>query len=328
MSNTPLVTVICLCFNHEDYVEDALISLKQQTYTNIEIIIVDDASKDRSVERIQATLQKYDIKAIYLPLSKNIGNCKAFNLAFTQSKGEFIIDFATDDVLLPDRIKDDVNCFLAHSKEYGCVFSDVRTIDATGNTLSASYFKRNKKDELIEEVISGDVYQRILKNPPLFSAPSITFKREVLLELGGYDESLAYEDYDIWIRSSRNYKYAFYDKVNTLKRDLPRSLGKQFYLTRGNQLLKSTLKICRKAQKLNQTEEENSALSQSIRYHAQLSVLTSNRLAAKAFYKLLSQLTSFDKKDRLLLLILKSKIDVSNLYLSVLNWKMRRKSNE
>ncbi|MBB3698285.1 glycosyltransferase [Flammeovirga yaeyamensis] len=322
MSNTPLLTVICLCFNHEGFVEEALKSIKQQTYTNIEIIIVDDASNDRSVDRIKESLQKYRIEATFLALKNNIGNCKAFNKALAIAKGEFVIDFAADDVLLPHRVEDDVACFIKYGKEYACVFSDVEMIDEQGESIKKSYFKRDLDGKLLETVTTGDVYERVLSNPPLFSAPTITFRTSALRRIGGYDETLAYEDFDVWIRLSRNNKFAFYDKINTLKRDLPRSLGKQFYYQRGNQLLKSTLKICLKAHQMNTKKSEDISLSNSVLYHGRIAALTGNNFLAKAYYQLYKKLNKLAFFDKLLLCSIRFNIDWSRFYIW---WLQQRK---
>ncbi|NLR89904.1 glycosyltransferase [Flammeovirga agarivorans] len=314
MTNTPLVTVICLSYNQEKFVEKTLLSIKQQNYSNIEIIIVDDASNDDSVNVILSTLQKYDITATFIQLEENKGNCKAFNKALSLSKGEYIIDLAADDILLPNRIKDDVGKFQQCSDEFAAVFSDISTIDENDKLLAPSYFKRDTQGALLLDVIEGDVYERVLSNPPLFSAPTITFKAKYLLEMGGYDETLAYEDFDIWIRLARKYKFAFYDEINTQKREVRYSLGKQFYKKRGNQLLRSTLRICLKAKDLNRNRKEDLSLANSVRYHAQLAFFTENYITAKAFYSLLFQLVSPSLRDRCLLIFLKNKVSLSKVY--------------
>ncbi|WP_281613479.1 glycosyltransferase [Flammeovirga sp. SubArs3] len=314
MTNTPLVTVICLSYNQEKFVEKTLLSIKQQNYSNIEIIIVDDASNDDSVNVILSTLQKYDITATFIQLEENKGNCKAFNKALSLSKGEYIIDLAADDILLPNRIKDDVGKFQQCSDEFAAVFSDISTIDENDKLLAPSYFKRDAQGALLLDVIEGDVYERVLSNPPLFSAPTITFKAKYLLEIGGYDETLAYEDFDIWIRLARKYKFAFYDEINTQKREVRHSLGKQFYKKRGNQLLRSTLRICLKAKDLNRNRKEDLSLANSVRYHAQLAFFTKNYITAKAFYSLLFQLVSPSLRDRCLLFFLKNKVSLSKVY--------------
>ena len=106
----PLVSVICLCYNQARWVEDSIKSVLNQTYNNIQLIVVDDKSTDNSATVIRNLLaDKPQIK--FISNSKNLGNCKAFNRALKEAKGQYIIDLAADDVLLPNRITEGVNTF-------------------------------------------------------------------------------------------------------------------------------------------------------------------------------------------------------------------------
>src|SRR5688572_16900954 len=110
----PLVSVVCLCYNHAAFVKEAVQSVMGQTYPNIELILVDDASRDNSAAVIEELQRQYpSIKVILL--KNNVGNCKAFNQALAESKGAYIIDLAADDILMPDRIKQGVEFFQSFS---------------------------------------------------------------------------------------------------------------------------------------------------------------------------------------------------------------------
>src|SRR5258708_38496375 len=96
---SPLVSIVCLCFNHERFVGEALRSVFQQTYSNIQIIIVDDFSTDGSTSIIKKVISDYTHKIQFLGLTQNLGNCKAFNQGLALATGDFVIDFSTDDVM-------------------------------------------------------------------------------------------------------------------------------------------------------------------------------------------------------------------------------------
>src|SRR6185436_18882244 len=104
MMPSPTVTVICLCYNHARFVEEAIESVLNQSYANIQLIVVDDASTDKSAEVIKQLINKHS-SIEFLPLQTNLGNCKAFNQGLARAKGEYVIDLAADDVLLPTRIE-------------------------------------------------------------------------------------------------------------------------------------------------------------------------------------------------------------------------------
>ncbi len=275
-----LVSVIALCYDHAPFVEESLASVIAQTYRPIELLIVDDASTDGSQARIRSFVSRCPIPVQFFALPKNGGNCRAFNYAFAQSRGDFILDLATDDLLYPHRIAEQVATFQKLDKTYGVVFSDVDLIAADGQSLGTYYDRRPKPP-------SGDLYAALLKGGGLISAASMLIRREVLERLGGYDETLAYEDYDFWVRSARHYQYFFLDHVLTQRRILPHSLTHQFYRLRQPKMLASTYRVCQKAFSLNQHPKEDQALIQSLRYHLRQSVLTENFQIAKDFIQLL-----------------------------------------
>ncbi|KXX71557.1 glycosyltransferase [Flammeovirga sp. SJP92] len=314
MQNTPLVTIICLSYNHAPFIEDAIASIAHQFYQNIETIIIDDGSTDQSVNKITTSLQKYNLQAQFIALPHNIGNCKAFNIGLKEAKGKYVIDLAADDMLLKNRVSDDVNTFESRGENYGAVFSDVIFINEQGKQTADSYYQRDSNGKLLEKVQEGEVYERVLRNPPLFSAPSIIYRTSYLKALGGYDETLAYEDYDIWIRLSRKYQFAFYDKANTQKRKVKSSLSQRFYKRRGNELLKSTLKICLKAKRLNQNKMEDLSLSKSVAYHLRLAYYTENFYLAKAYFYLLKKTTKPSFMESVFYYLSKLKVKVFPIY--------------
>ena len=256
--STPLVSVICLCYNHERFVEEAILSAIDQTYPHVEIIIVDDASQDNSVTIIKQLLKRYpEIK--FISLDKNVGNCSAFNIGFAQSKGEYIVDFAADDILLNTRIEEGVKALQQVDGSYGVQFSDAELIDENGVKLGLH------SDKYPHAIIpSGDIYLDIIQRY-FICAPSMLIKREVLETLNGYDESLAYEDFDFWVRSSRHFNYLYLSKVLVKRRVLSGSM-RSHQFKRGSKQLASTFVVCQKIQKLNKTWEEKSALKRRVAY--------------------------------------------------------------
>jgi hypothetical protein len=88
-------------------------------------------------------------------------------------------------------------------------------------------------------------------------------RKKVLDELGGYDESLNYEDFDFWVRSSRNYSYEYLDEVLTARREVSTSHSRRFIARKSA----STLKVCEKALLLNRNRNESEALVIRIEYH-------------------------------------------------------------
>ncbi|QKG52112.1 glycosyltransferase family A protein [Hymenobacter sp. BRD67] len=101
---------MALCHNHAPYLREALDSVLAQDYAALEVWLVDNGSTDGSPAILQEYAQHNPAWHLLL-LPENLGNCRAFNQAFLQSQGEFVVDFATDDVLLPQRLSQQVALF-------------------------------------------------------------------------------------------------------------------------------------------------------------------------------------------------------------------------
>lgn len=291
--------------------QEALWSVVNQTYPNVELIIVDDGSTDDSVSRISEFLVRFPA-VIFLPMNTNLGMCAAFNRGLQLAKGEFIIDLAGDDVLLPDRIKKQVATFSRLDQSWGVVFTDAGIIDEHSRP-AGNFYSRGPDGTPDRPVPSGDVYTSILRSY-FICTPTMMSRRAVYDELGGYDESLCYEDFDFWVRSSRCYKYFFLDEVLTLKRRCAGSDSTKWYRRRQNPHLASTLTVCEKAYNLNHIPAEHQALAHSVRYHLRQAIFTENFHLAGSYAALLAKVTSFNPADKALLLLARHKIPLFRLY--------------
>ncbi len=286
MKNTrPLVSVICLCFNHADYVEDSVRSVLEQTYDMVELIVVDDGSRDESREIIARMAAEYGFDTIFN--GENMGNCRAFNKALARAHGDYIIDLAADDMLMPERIERGVWVFSEVGEGFGVHFCDVALAGPEGEELGTHY-RRDASGKLLEDVPAGDVYKDVLERY-FISTPSMMMRRSVFDALGGYDESLSYEDFDFWVRASRKFKFAFTDEILVKKHVLPGSMSaaqKQYK----NPHLLSTASVCKKALQLNKNEAENNALARRCAYELKWALITENWDAARIFCDILGEL--------------------------------------
>lgn len=262
MSSTPLVSVICLCYNQARFVEEAIHSVLQQTYPNIELIVVDDASSDDSRQMIEKVLAPYP-RAKFIALETNIGNCRAFNKGWRESAGEFIIDLAADDLLMPKRVERGVEAFARHDVSYGVSFSNAELV--AGNGAFLKYHYNVDPSGLVKmPVPQGDVFLPLIQRY-FICAPTMMYRRSVLDRLGGYDESLSYEDFDFWVRSSRLFKYVYTDEVLVKKRIVKGSKS-QLQFKVGSKDFSSTYKVCVKAAALVASAVEKHALKKRVFY--------------------------------------------------------------
>lgn len=138
MSDHPLVSVIIPCYKHADFLERCLDSVAQQTYDNIEVVIVDDCSPDHSVAEIRRLTQRdawqrrFSKTKVY-PFEQNQGAHNAINYGVTHSNGAIIALLNSDDMYHPDRIDLMVNQ-IQQGHEF--VFSGVQYIDAQDENLT------------------------------------------------------------------------------------------------------------------------------------------------------------------------------------------------
>lgn len=302
-SNLPLVSVICLCYNHVCFVEEALNSILKQTYQNIEIFIVDDASKDESKDQINEIIANYELKILQnnkrlLPIRifnnpKNLGNCASFNRALAQSKGKYIIDFATDDILLPTHIEELVNAFEKLDESVGVVFTNAMYINEVSEDIK-THFKVDKQQQTIQKIPQGEpkgyIFKDILENY-LICAPTMMMKTDVFLNkkigIKGYDVALSYEDFDFWVRTTPIWKYVYVDVCLVKKRISNFSLSSKFYQkkdnTHQNILLKDTLKILKKTPRFCKGKQEYKALAKNTFYHLRQSFFMEDFELVKAY---------------------------------------------
>lgn len=228
MNQNPLVTVICMCFNHQKFVIKTIESVLNQSYSNIEIIIIDDCSSDSSILEISTFLKKYpQIK--FIQNDQNLGNTKTFNKAAKQANGTFLIDLACDDILLSNCIENQVETFLkTDTISTGIVFGNSEYIDENGKYL-ADYFPTDSNKKILDKKIFQTNLIQLLEGGLVMNSVSAMINKSIFDELNGYDESLAFEDLDFWIRVLENHQIEFIDKIITQKRDLKSSLGNQFF---------------------------------------------------------------------------------------------------
>ena len=264
MQENPLVSVICLAYNHENFVVETLNSVIQQNYRPIELIIVDDCSLDTTKLEINNWLLSHP-EVQFIANEFNIGNTKSFNNALKIAKGEYIIDLAADDLLLPNGIQMQVNAFQKSKfKNLGVVYGNAEIINEDGS-FNSFYFPVDKNGKVISKRIIGDIYSSVLSTGDSICSVSALIKKSVFDFLGGYDETLAYEDLDSWIRASREYEFDFIDEVLVRKRMVTNSLGSNFYKKK-HKINISTYKILKKAIKLNRSKMEDLALLKRVHH--------------------------------------------------------------
>lgn len=264
MQDNPLVTIICLSYNHEKFVVETLNSVVNQNYSPIELIIVDDCSLDNSKSIIEDWVVNHS-EVKFIANGVNLGNTKSFNNALKIAKGDYIIDLAADDLLMPNGIQMQVEAFQKSTyKNLGIVYGNAEIINENGS-FNSYYFPVDANRTVISKRKTGDIYASVLSTGDSICSVSTLIKKEVFDFLGGYDETLGYEDLDSWIRASRVYEFDFIDAILIKKRIVSNSLGTHFF-KKNNKINLSTYKILRKALNLNRSKAEDLALQKRVHF--------------------------------------------------------------
>ncbi|WP_437882631.1 glycosyltransferase [Pseudomonas sp. LRF_L74] len=181
-SAQPLVSVIISSYNHAPYIEACIESVLAQTYPNIELIVVDDGSRDDSVERISALQARY---AFDFVAQANQGLARTLNDCIARSRGSLIAPLGSDDIMLPERIARQVEHM--HGKpEVGICGSNIQLIDAQGQVLDQRFRAHAFRRLDFDGVFLGDE-----TGAP---APTLLFRREALERVGGFDPEIRLED--------------------------------------------------------------------------------------------------------------------------------------
>lgn len=292
----------------------------QQTYSPIQLIIIDNASTDESRRVIQRFTEEYP-EVVFLRNTHNIGLCKAFNQGLGEAAGKYVIDLAADDIMPPDRIEKQVHAFESLPKDYAVVFSNAAYIDPLGVKLGYHY-ALGPSGHAHGKVPTGDVYKEILRRY-FICTPTIMMRKSALMKLGGYDENLSYEDFDFFIRSAHDYKYHYIDEVLMYKRVLNDSLATQFYQV-GNSMLRSSWEVCNKAYDLSRSQEEYDILASRIREFIKKCFVAEDPEQALAFRKLLNYIEDPGWKTDLLVLLCRLHLPVNWLYRYYAKWRIHR----
>lgn len=258
----PLVSIICISYNHAPFIKEALDSVFNQSYKNLQIIVLDDGSTDDSQGVISKVVAGKQLMVVNH--RQNFGYTKTFNEGLTLAQGEFIIDFALDDVMKPDFVSSGLRRFQSLDLKTGVVYSNADYINEESNVIG-NHNEILFKKGMINHLVEGDVFSWLLKRY-FICTPTMIIRKEVFERLGGYDENLAYEDFDFWVRSSRHWDYAYIDEVHLKKRKLDTSMSASRYRHWQNEQLQSVLKVCTKAFHLCKTKDEFQSLYTRLNY--------------------------------------------------------------
>jgi len=191
----PKISVVMSVYDGEKFLEEAVLSVLNQTYKDFEFIIIDDGSTDSSLKMLRS-FEKKD-ERIKLVSRENKGLTRSLNEGIKLAQGEYIARMDGDDISMPKRFEKQID-FLEKNKDIALCGTWAINIDENGNEIGE--YKTPTTNKEIRKMI-------LFHNP--FIHPSVMMRKEIINNVGLYNEKIKYaQDYEYWLRIIKKNKMA------------------------------------------------------------------------------------------------------------------------
>ena len=203
----PLVSVVIPSYNRAQYIAETIESVLAQTYTNIEVIVIDDGSTDNTREAVAPYVPR-----VQYVWQENSERGASRNHGLRLAKGEFIAFLDSDDLWTPEKLEEDLRVF-EENPNAGVLYSDLDLIDSEGRQLKT--LKRNG--------YTGNVTEQLLTDN-FVSIGAHLIRRSFADQVGGFREERELsgsEDWEFWVRLSCVTEFAYLPKATTKIRTHP-----------------------------------------------------------------------------------------------------------
>ncbi len=188
----PAVSVIIPTYNRADLIRESVQSVLDQSFTDIEVLVVDDGSTDDTL----TVLSTIKDKRLRVYPSVNHGRSSARNMALAFATGEFIAFNDSDDLYLPGKLEMQVK-YMRENPKVAMTYTAAMHIDHAGNKLPGRY----------DATVSGDIYYKVaFFRPVTIALPTVMVRAPIVAAVGKFDiAQTRFEDTDLWRRISRDY---------------------------------------------------------------------------------------------------------------------------
>ena len=200
----PHISVIIPVFNAEKTIQETIESVLNQTFSNFELIVINDGSTDSTLDII-ASIQDPRIKIFSYP---NSGPNHSRNRGISHASGEYVSFLDADDLWTPNKLNDQLKA-LQDNPQAAFAYSWTDSIDESGQFFRVGGHR----------IVNGDVFTQLVLNDFIESGSNPLIRRQALIEVGGFDESLpAAQDWDMWLRLAAHYHFVVVPSVQILYR--------------------------------------------------------------------------------------------------------------
>jgi len=203
-TSQPKVSILSSSYNHIHFIEDFIKSVYAQDYSNFELLMLDDGSKDGSDKKLLELSKTYGFSAFS---RKNQGFPNALNTLRKQATGDYILIIASDDMMPPDRLTKQVE-YLEQNKDCAIVCGNMQEINEHG--VKGKHIEYPfSKDNMFEPLLLGHMY---------ILAPTVMIRTSALNQIGAYDEDLMVEDFDMWLRLAQEFPFGHINHTSAFYR--------------------------------------------------------------------------------------------------------------
>ena len=193
----PKVSIVICTYNRAHLIEKAIGSILTQTFSDWELLIIDDASKDNTEEVVKKYYQD-DKRISYIRQPQNVGIARNRNTGIELSKGEYIAVLDSDDEWIDtNKLQKQID-FLESNKDHALIGTNIIIVDENGNKISQTNY--DTKD--------SDIRNKILLVDQTAQS-SVVYRKQIAVECGGYDGKYEIaDDYDLWFKIGLKHQMA------------------------------------------------------------------------------------------------------------------------
>lgn len=224
----PLVSVLIPAYNHENYIQETIESIINQTYPNIELIILDDGSKDKTWEKITELKPKCENRFVksHFETKQNEGTCITLNKLLKLSSGEFVYIIASDDLAKPQAIEKEVK-FLQNNPDYALAVGDNEYVDSMGKQIFRTQKAftsniKNAKYKTVKEFLSSKLkidflsddfgsYKTLYKEN--YIPNGYLIRKNIFETIGKFTKNAPLEDFWLMLQISKYKKMKYIDEI-------------------------------------------------------------------------------------------------------------------
>jgi glycosyltransferase involved in cell wall biosynthesis len=198
-TEVPLVTIVVSTYNQASYIAETLDSIAAQEFTDFELIVIDDASPDESMDVSLDWARKHEVPVLLIRNRSNQGVVAALATATGLVRTELISFLAGDDVFLPEKLRIQVPLLLGSPPKVGFVYSDAYLMSDAGEHLPETWLQVFKKNATPRH---GDLFEAFFTRELHIPVMTLLARTDAIRRSGAFSPGLIYEDLDLMIRLS------------------------------------------------------------------------------------------------------------------------------